>query len=158
MEHFIFFWDGPFSNFCSDVWIEYEGESWLTSEHIFMYEKAKFFGDTESMQLIKESKTPHEAKKLGRKVKNFDDSLWSEVREEKMRDALYAKFNTPHYKDILLKTRDSILVEASPYDRIWGIGFRDYNALQNRHKWGLNLLGKGLMYVRAQIIREANYV
>lgn len=51
----------------------------------------------------------------------------------------------------LLATGDKLLVEASPYDRIWGVGFGAANADQNRANWGLNLLGKALMRVRLRI-------
>jgi ribA/ribD-fused uncharacterized protein len=51
----------------------------------------------------------------------------------------------------LLATGDRELVEASPYDRIWGIGFAAKNAEANRARWGQNLLGKAIMKVRARI-------
>lgn len=54
----------------------------------------------------------------------------------------------------LLATGDRELVEASPRDRIWGVGFAERNAGANRHRWGQNLLGKALMDVRGRLRGE----
>jgi ribA/ribD-fused uncharacterized protein len=54
----------------------------------------------------------------------------------------------------LLATGDRMLVEASPSDRVWGVGFTEKNAGANRHRWGQNLLGKALMVVRARLEAE----
>lgn len=157
MENFYFFWDGPLSNFAIIEKIKYKDFLWHSSEQIFMYEKAMFFSDLEIANKIKQSSHPIEAKRLGREVRGFDEGRWKIVREEKMLDALDAKFKVPVYKKILLSTTGATLVEASPYDRIWGIGFREDKALQNRNKWGLNLLGKNLMSVRIQILKETDF-
>jgi ribA/ribD-fused uncharacterized protein len=64
----------------------------------------------------------------------------------------YYKFSqTKKIRDILLNTGDLELVEASPYDRIWGIGFKEEDAEANRNKWGANLLGKALIEVRGML-------
>lgn len=54
----------------------------------------------------------------------------------------------------LLATGDRELVEASPMDRIWGVGFTERDAGVNRHRWGQNLLGKALMEVRRRLRDE----
>lgn len=54
----------------------------------------------------------------------------------------------------LLATEERELVEASPMDRIWGVGFAEKNAGANRHRWGQNLLGKALMVVRTRLREE----
>lgn len=56
-------------------------------------------------------------------------------------------------KDYLLSTDDAILVEVSPYDKIWGIGMRENNPnIANPKKWnGENKLGKALMEVREKL-------
>ena len=61
----------------------------------------------------------------------------------------------PSFRDVLLATGIRELVEASPFDRIWGVGFAAKGAERNRRKWGLNLLGKCLMEVREQFRGEA---
>ena len=55
--------------------------------------------------------------------------------------------------EYMLNTKNKILVEASPYDRIWGIGmkFNDPRALTPSEWNGLNLLGKCLMKVRQDL-------
>ncbi|KAH8165044.1 hypothetical protein CIB48_g3183 [Xylaria polymorpha] len=58
-------------------------------------------------------------------------------------------------RDVLLATGDRELVEASPFDRIWGVGFAAKNAPGRRNKWGMNLLGKCLMEVREEFRKEA---
>ncbi|KAI1739571.1 hypothetical protein F4680DRAFT_422006 [Xylaria scruposa] len=59
------------------------------------------------------------------------------------------------FRDVLLATGTRELVEASPFDRIWGIGFGAKDAGNRRGKWGLNLLGRCLMEVREELRREA---
>ncbi|WP_444942547.1 NADAR domain-containing protein [Microbulbifer sp. ZKSA004] len=58
-----------------------------------------------------------------------------------------------YLKQFLLNTEDRVLVEASPVDRIWGIGLaQDNSASENPNDWkGLNLLGFALMEVRARL-------
>lgn len=155
LDH-LFFWGGPFSNFDNTVGkINYKGLNFVTSEQIFMWEKAKFFGDEDSAKMILETgQNPKIAKSLGRKVKNYNDTEWNKVRQEKMMGALKSKFGLVYYRNILLDTGDKILVEASPLDKIWGIGFDSTNALRNIDKWGQNLLGECLMDIREQIREE----
>lgn len=67
---------------------------------------------------------------------------------------LYHKFRQNYdLKVYLLMTKDSILAEASPYDRVWGIGLGlRYPERLDYSKWrGENLLGKVLMDVRKQL-------
>ena len=57
-------------------------------------------------------------------------------------------------RERLLGTGERMIVEASPLDRIWGIGFGERRALEvGRGRWGLNLLGLALMDTR-RILRE----
>lgn len=140
-------WD-VFSNFYS-----INNDESKTSEKFFMLGKAIFFEDMESYEKIKKSKTPREAKVLGRKVKNFDDNLWEVYKIEAMMRALREKRSIcPEFKEALIKTENKIIVEASPYDRIWGIGYREKEALSNYDKWGQNLLGKCLMRLRKEML------
>ena len=50
--------------------------------------------------------------------------------------------------------KESDNMKASPYDRIWGIGFPAANAGVNTDNWGENLLGKALMRVRDRLRTE----
>lgn len=122
-----------------------------TAEHWMMWSKAVLFGDTDIADEI--LKIPHQGvvKDLGRKISNFDEGTWIQHRESIVYRGNILKFGqNPTARKILLDTGDKILVEASPYDRIWGIGLgpNDPRA-SDRKKWrGMNLLGESLMKVR----------
>lgn len=99
-------------------------------------------------------------KDLGRKVKNYDEKIWVEHREKYVFRGNYEKFTQNlDIQEVLLNTGKTILVEASPYDKIWGIGLaaNDPEA-KDPSKWkGLNLLGKGLTRLRDELaIRLTN--
>lgn len=143
---------GYFSNFYPSEF-EYLGKKFYSVEHFFMYEKASLFGDTNIQSLLSKftSNEPKKFKELGRMVKGYNDKIWSEKRFDIMKKGLYLKFNQNiELKSLLLSTGDRILVEASPYDKIWGVGLNWYDVRINDPKlWkGLNLLGKALMEVR----------
>jgi ribA/ribD-fused uncharacterized protein len=102
-------------------------------------------------------KHPNEAKQLGRKVRNYDEKIWQEKRFDIVVQANFAKFSQhPELKEFLLATKDRILVEASPVDRIWGVGMaQDHLHIQDPSQWqGLNLLGFALMHVREQLLAQ----
>lgn len=167
-DDYVFFWGSPLSNWdyskivvpeikvAADLDSPEKDAVFPTAEHYFMYLKAMTFGDTDSAMKILEVPTPKEAKKLGRNVKGFKDSEWEVLREAKMLMALRAKFSQSKYhKDFLLdhKFTGKHFVEASPYDRIWGIGVYEGDPkLLNTSRWGLNLLGKCLDQVRKEIL------
>ena len=118
-----------------------------------MYMKAIKFGDKEiAEEILKKGDNPKIAKNLGRKVKNYDDGVWNNVRYSVMRDACFMKFSQNEYlKKKLLnpKWSDKGFVEGSPYDRIWGIGVHYKDASDDESTWrGENLLGKVLNEVR----------
>jgi len=99
--------------------------------------------------------SPRTVKQLGRQVPNFDEKVWNANRFKIVVEGNYYKFTqNDKLKRRLLETGQRELVEASPRDRIWGVGFGEKNAGRNRSKWGLNLLGKALMEVRERIRRE----
>ena len=125
-------------------------------EQFMMSKKAELFDDNEIMQQILSCKDPRKIKALGQKVRNFDETIWSKVKYSIVLNGNYMKFSqNPALKHFLLQTGDKILVEASPYDGIWGIKMdeSDENA-HNPLKWrGQNLLGFALMEVR-DVLRE----
>lgn len=128
-----------------------------TAEHAVHFFKAKLFGDLETADKIMRAKSPKEAKRLGRTVKNFDQDIWDLNKRAIYTDVIKAKFTDERNKDIkqkLIDTGGSILVECSPYDRIWGIGYTKESSefiCKEFDKWGQNLLGKVLMRVRDNI-------
>lgn len=150
------FWDGVFSNFhpCKFVVNEI---TFNCSEQYLRYKKAMTFNDIVIAELILESVFPSEQKHLGRGVGDFDEKVWDEVKVKYMYIACYAKFSqNPELKQQLLDTIGTRLVEASPYDKIWGIGYRedDYRAHDPSLWNGLNLLGEVLDDVRAALIKQ----
>ena len=162
----LFFWghtpskDGSVSKSCFSQW--WEGNpfkvgdvTYSTAEHYMMAEKARLFGDMDSLQLILRARTPAEAKKLGRKVADFDEPTWVAARYDIVFQANLAKFTQhPQLNSFLLQTGDRVLVEASPFDRIWGIGMASSSPhAEQPEKWkGLNLLGFALMDVREHLL------
>ena len=154
-KDYLFFWGGILSNWAEvpgGIKVQDEDEllTFPTSEHLFMWFKASFFFDIDSMKKILKAKTPKEAKAIGRKVKNFDEETWEENREKFMLEALrYKAESWPEFKEFVISTPQTF-VEASPYDRIWGIGLgEDSPGIDNPKNWaGLNLLGKCLCKLR----------
>lgn len=128
-----------------------------------MYQKAVLFSDLEVGAQILKSTSPKAQKALGRKVRNFDSDVWLENRERIVAEGSYHKFANSlkegeDLKGMLLKTGERELVEASPMDRIWGVGFGEKNASAQRARWGLNLLGTALMEARKRIREDAGEV
>ncbi|MFN0202346.1 MAG: NADAR family protein [Bacteroidia bacterium] len=156
-EKFTFFYhtSSPFSNWhpCE---FEVEDIVFNCSEQYMMYGKAIFFEDEEMAERILAAKTPDKQKALGRKVRNFNYNLWREVAKDIVYKGCYAKFTQNEaLKQMLLATAGTTLVEASPFDVIWGIGMRDDNPDRfYRSKWkGTNWLGEVLTDLREELLR-----
>jgi ribA/ribD-fused uncharacterized protein len=129
------------------------------AEQWMMYSKALLFEDKETAFQLLETKEPRMQKELGRKVRNFDVSIWNSKAKNIVYKGNYAKFNqNEHLKKILLSTGNKILVEASPYDAIWGVGMSEDNPdIYDSKKWkGTNWLGEVLMQVREDLSKELN--
>ncbi len=154
-EEFTFFWGGTFSNWAPSKFI-IDGVEFGTCEQYMMYKKALMFGDYDSAKKIMETKNPKEQKAIGRAVKGFNDSVWVKYCKKIVYDANMAKFTqNPEMLDELMETGETIMVEASPYDKRWGIGLGAENPFaQDKTTWqGLNWLGKILTFVRNDIRR-----
>jgi ribA/ribD-fused uncharacterized protein len=155
IEKYYFFFGrfNVFSNW-NMTGFSYKNHEFCCNEQFLMYCKACLFGDTATADKILRSEDPAEHKRLGRLVKCFDEKLWVSKREHYMYTGLMAKFsqNQPAYFR-LMTTGDLELVEAARYDSVWGIGMAESDPLINDPKnWrGLNLLGKSLMRVRAEL-------
>ena len=120
-----------------------------------MAQKAELFGDKEIHKQIIACDDPAEIKKLGRRVRKFDASVWDQAKYSIVLNGNWKKFSqNPQLRDFLLSTGDQILVEASPYDTIWGIGLSADQAVAGPQSWrGENLLGFALMEVRDELAR-----
>lgn len=153
-DNFHFFWGGKLSNWYP-CHFQVAGVWYNCVEQQMMAKKAIKFKDINKYNRIMESKLPSEQKKLGRRVKNFDQDEWSRASRNVVYEGCYAKFSqSEELKVHLLDTGDRILVEASPYDCIWGIGLSmdDPKATDPAQWRGENWLGETLMKVRAYLI------
>lgn len=164
--HYNMFWghqpstDGSITKSCLSQW--WKSDFWSVAstyccmEQFMMAQKAELFGDEEIRQEIMKCSDPKQIKALGRKVRNFDETVWNKVKYSIVLNGNFMKFSqNPELREFLLSTGDDILVEASPYDAIWGIRMsaNDENAT-NPMKWrGRNLLGFALMEARDEIRR-----
>jgi ribA/ribD-fused uncharacterized protein len=131
-----------------------DGVRYATAEHFMMAEKARLFRDREMCSNILGAKTPAEAKAFGRKVRNYENDAWGRARLAAVVRGNVAKFGqNEDLRSFLLSTGEKVIVEASPRDRIWGIGMGASNeAARDPKKWrGLNLLGFALMQTRASL-------
>jgi ribA/ribD-fused uncharacterized protein len=153
---FTFFWrpDAPFSQWHACAFVV-DGRRFGCAEQFMMHGKATLFGDAEIAAQILAAPDPRTHKALGRKVRGFDDRVWKRSREDIVYAGNHAKFTqSPALLATLLATAGTELVEASPMDRIWGIGMASSNpAATDRTKWrGLNLLGRILTRLRDDLI------
>ena len=148
---------GYMSQWFPSPFIDRDGNQYGTAEHWMMAEKARLFGDEAVRDKILKSNDPKAVKALGRKVRKFDENTWIQNRERIVYEGNILKFQqNPNLKTKLISTFPKVLVEASPYDRIWGIGMAaNMAATTPIINWkGLNLLGKVLMSVRSSLIEQ----
>jgi hypothetical protein len=130
------------------------GITYCCCEQYMMAEKARLFGDAEALKKIMDSDSPATHKRTGRQVKNYDDEKWCDVSRYTVFIANMAKFlQNEDLKEKLLATGNKIIVEASPYDALWGIGLGpwDDKVLDKKNWKGKNWLGEELRLVREQI-------
>lgn len=164
-KHVLFWGDWPSNwspaEFDAEMMINGEKKTlhFYNTEQYFMYVKAIVFGDYDTAEKILKTKNPKTAKQLGREVKNYDDSVWNEMRYKVMVDANKAKYSqNPDLKKLILSEefKDKGYCEASPIDRIWGIGLAQDNPLaDDETKWrGQNLLGKALNETREWLLKQ----
>lgn len=158
MERFTFFYrtQSPFSQWHPASFIV-DGIRFNCTEQYMMYRKALLFQDQEAGRRILQAQQPREQKELGRQVRNFDKKRWEEHCKSFVYDGNKAKFTqNAQLLSKLLETRGTTLVEASPTDRIWGVGLlEDDPRIRNRRTWrGTNWLGEILTQLREDILRE----
>jgi len=157
---YLFFWRpeseaGVITESCLSQWFEssftIEGQEYVTAEHWMMASKARLFGDHDALSKILETPDPRRVREIGRGVRKFRQAVWEHNARRIVTEGNIAKFGQDEdLKSFLLGTGDALLVEASPYDRIWGIGLRAEDPRANSPAtWdGQNLLGFALMDVR----------
>ena len=134
---------------------EIDGVTYNCTEQYMMAEKARFFEDAVYEKLIMEAHHPWDQKQFGKNVRGFDKEKWEAVARDIVYRGNYAKFKqNPGLEYELLDTKDECLVEASPTDRIWGVGLDQYDdAVLDPKNWqGTNWLGEVIMKVREDIV------
>lgn len=154
-DKYYLFWKHQFGQWTMRDMRAPDGTIYNCCEQYMMYKKAQLFNDMAIANQILKEKDPAIHQKLGREVHGFNRKIWDENKVGIVWYANYLKF-TQHadLKERLLATEDKILAEASPYDLIWGIGFRaEEEEALDENKWkGQNLLGKALMSVRSALL------
>ena len=148
-----FYWSGPFSQWQRSEF-EIDGRSFVTAEQAMMYFKAILFSDGETAEMIMEAVDPGQQKALGRRVRNFSDTVWHEKKYEIVYRINLQKFSqNKGLRRKLFQTGERKLVEASPVDTIWGIGLEAAVAdVTPETDWpGQNLLGEILTSVRDEL-------
>ncbi|PNG19807.1 NADAR family protein [Streptomyces cahuitamycinicus] len=161
---FLHFWghrprpDGRIGASCLSQWwpspFTVDGVAYATAEHWMMAAKARLFEDTAAERAALAAGHPAEAKKAGRLVRGFDEATWARERFRIVVEGSVHKFAAhPELRGYLLGTGDRVLVEASPVDRVWGIGLAaDDEAAMDPQRWrGPNLLGFALMEARKRL-------
>ena len=151
-DKFEFFWGGIFSQWYKSRF-NVDGVYYNCAEQYMMAMKAAFFEDYVTLESIMKTTDPKAQKALGRQVKNFNSDRWNAVAKDFVFKANLAKFSDDTLKRLLLDTGDKEIVEASPYDKIWGIGMSETDPDRfDKSKWrGTNWLGEVLMQVRAEL-------
>ncbi|MFD7918577.1 NADAR family protein [Streptomyces sp. NPDC059740] len=163
-EKFLYFWghaprrDGRVGPGCLSQWwpapFTVDGVRYATAEHWMMAGKARLFGDADAEQRALAAGHPRDAKEAGRGVRGFDEAAWRAHRYALVVTGNIHKFGRhPDLREYLLTTGDRVLVEASPTDRVWGIGLaRTDPRSEDVAQWrGENLLGFALMAARAHL-------
>ncbi|WP_344485845.1 NADAR family protein [Glycomyces endophyticus] len=161
---YLYFWNqkaepgGRVGRGCLSQWwpsaFDDDGRRFATAEHYMMAHKAWLFGDTEAAERVLDSGHPGQAQKIGRQVRGYEQDVWEAERLGIVVRGNVLKFGQdPDLLAFLLGTGDRVLVEASPVDRIWGIGLADDDPrAADPGTWrGLNLLGQALMEARARL-------
>ncbi|MFI9390328.1 NADAR family protein [Streptomyces bauhiniae] len=154
--------DGSVGAGCLSQWwpapFTVDGVEYATAEHWMMAAKARLFADPDAERLVLASGHPAGAKKAGRLVRGFDEEIWRRERFRIVVEGSVHKFAAdPGLREFLLGTGERVLVEASPVDRVWGIGL----GVQDEAAWdparweGPNLLGFALMEARERLRSEA---
>ena len=138
---------GAFSNLFRRE-IIFEGRTFPTAEHAYQFGKAR---KEEVREWILKAPTPALLSMAAHGLYTWDIvPNWSQIKYDRMRQVLRAKFDQHHdLRQLLLSTGDARLVEAGRVDnavnRTWG----EVNGK------GLNMLGLLLMELRNELANES---
>jgi len=110
---------GCFSNFAPYP-VEIGGSMWKTTEH---YYHAQRFAGTEYEEVIRNIKTPFQAKEVAKSGIYPRRSDWFDVKFDIMMKAVTAKFNQHNeLREILISTGNAALKEHTELDHYWADG------------------------------------
>ena len=147
----MYFWGGIFSQWYKTSFTNVGGVIFNCAEQYMMWEKANMMKNSAFADKILSIKNPRKQKELGRAIPDFDAKKWDEIKFEIVVKGNILKFEqNPELKEILLSSENKILVEASPLDKVWGIGLHwEDDRVLDESKWqGENLLGEVIMEAR----------
>jgi hypothetical protein len=158
-DEYVFFYKDWLSNYQkTNFTVEWKGTTYTFSstEKGFMYIKAITFGDSVTASKIMKTDDPNQCRKLGRQVKGYKDSEWEKIRYDVFYTLNWAKYTQD--KELQKKLLDpkfdnKKFVEASPIDKIWGIGYAEDNPNIEYVQiyWGKNYLGRILTNIRKRV-------
>lgn len=156
-DQIVTFWQGPFSNWFMRPF-RVRGVTYNCLEQWMMASKAKAFGDQEALATIMASASPKEQKAAGRGVRGYNDEIWQSLNEDLVLVGALGKFI--QHQDLyrqLMETGDRILIEASPYDKVWGVGLAaDDDRILDRSQW-LGQNKQGIMLTRVRnVLRQVS--
>jgi len=161
VEKFKLFWGGEYSQWhMARIYDPKFDMTFNCCEQYMMYCKALLFKNGDWAQRIMESTNPREQKKMGRQITGFNKEAWEEVALNVVQRGNYLKFmqNRTLLEMMMNDVKEgyTTFVEASPFDKIWGIGLgEDDPDCLDRNKWkGLNWLGIAITNVKDAIIEE----
>ena len=150
-EKYYFFYEHQFGQWTQRDIIDPDGVTYNCCEQYMMVKKARLFNDINMAEKILQEPSPYQQQKMGREIKSYQQMLWDQNKYGIVWFGNYLKF-TQHVdlKERLLATGNKILAEASPVDKVWGVGLAadDEHILDETNWTGQNLLGKALMSVR----------
>jgi ribA/ribD-fused uncharacterized protein len=169
----LLFWRNAdaYSNWAYTPSFVIDGVEFAYAEQPMMWLKALLFNDMVTAQKILTAKYPWDIKdkegkvieyghkSLGRQVQNFDELVWVAERDSLIDIVTYAKFSQiQDLREGIIASYPLMIVEASPHDRIWGIGLEETDPRAwDEATWPpgvLNLLGKSLMRSRDRIMKD----
>ena len=144
----------PLSNFYSEAEIRIDLQTYCSTEQFYQSEKASFFNDDITHNKILAENDPYKISDLGKRIKNYDESLWKPHVRQTLLKANRAKYEqVPIARSLLLSTNDLPLGEATK-NPVFGIGLHvnDPKAL-NIDNWSSdgNLFGEILAQIRSEL-------
>ena len=158
-DKYVFFYKDWLSNYqktkINVTWKDMEC-TFTSTEQGFMFIKALTFKDINTAEKILATNDPNQCRKLGRQVKGYKDSEWEKIRYDVFYTLNWAKYTQD--KELQKKLLDpqfdgKTFVEASPIDKIWGIGYAEDNPNIEYAQiyWGKNYLGRILTNIRNRL-------